>query len=536
MNEEAPSEQEVKEVLKNFKNNKSAGTDKLNTEGLKYNDSKNLVQGIVTLLMLIWTSLVVPAVWLHSSINCLYKKGAMDVAANYRGLSIGANMSRIIAKIIINRFKSIYEQQISETQFGFRQNRSTSDGIFILKSTIEKCGGPLIAVYIDLTADYDHIPMDFLFRVLEIRIGARHLVAILRKMYSGTTAAIRGMKCKCDVLTGCRQGGQESPCLFNFYLDYVLDGAASEIDKAFPDGWGIEFQYNIPYLCTNRDQRRTGRMRGVEILRWILYADDAVLFCKTIREAEQLLLIINNTFNRFGLTISYKKTKTQVFNDKEMAARDTLLSIGEHVIENVHEFVYLGQVITNDEKGCFTQHRIARATAKFNELRTVLTDRKVNLRTRRKLLEACVRSRLTYGTQAWYPNAEQLRKLEACWIQLQRSMINGGWKRKETPEDTEEVDYSFVYTNNDVLMIMKTAPLCNFIQAQYLKYIAHICRSPNTSIPKKILFSKSNHKYYRDPWIKISDLLGVSVEQAKKLTQSRCEFAALTWKRLGASP
>ena len=206
VNEEAPSEQEVKEVLKNFKNNKSAGTDKLRTEGLKYNDSTNLVQGIVTLLMLIWTSLVVPAVWLHSSINCLYKKGAMDVAANYRGLSIGANMSRIIAKIIINRFKSIYEQQISETQFGFRQNRSTSDGIFILKSTIEKCGGPLIAVYIDLTAAYDHIPRDFLFRVLEIRIGARHLVAILRKMYSGTTAAIRGMKCKFDVLTGCRQG------------------------------------------------------------------------------------------------------------------------------------------------------------------------------------------------------------------------------------------------------------------------------------------------------------------------------------------
>ena len=78
--------------------------------------------------------------------------------------------------------KVAYETHISETQYGFHQNQSTSDGIVIVKTVIEKYGGRLIAVFVDLTAAYDHIPCDFLFRVLKMRTGASHLVAILQKM------------------------------------------------------------------------------------------------------------------------------------------------------------------------------------------------------------------------------------------------------------------------------------------------------------------------------------------------------------------
>ena len=102
INEDAPEEDEVREVLKSFKNNKSAGTDKVKTEGLKYNNSQALVKCIVVLLTLIWACVTVPAKWLHSNITCLYKNGPTNLAKNYRGLSIGANMSRIVAKIIIN--------------------------------------------------------------------------------------------------------------------------------------------------------------------------------------------------------------------------------------------------------------------------------------------------------------------------------------------------------------------------------------------------------------------------------------------------
>ena len=451
INQQIPSPEEVKNVLNTFKNNKSAGTDNLKTECLKYNNSSKLVNNIVKLLTLIWTVLIVPTTWLHSSINCLYKKGARNLAANYRGLSIGANMSRIIAKIITERFKEAYENQMSEAQFGFRRGRSTTDGIFILNTIIEKHNEPLIAIYVDLTAAYDHIPRDLLFRVIQLRTGADHLVNILRKMYEDTTASIKGMQSKFDISVGCRQGGQESPVLFNWYFDFVLKIAAHAIDVAFPDGWGIDIEYNIPHTCTNRSQRAQGRMSGSEIIHWILYADDLVLFCKSIAEAEQLLSIINNTCNRFGLAVSFKKTKTQVFNQPELATQPSLFSVGDNVIENVQGFIYLGHSVMTEGNGCFTEHRIARATAKYNELRRVVTDGRINLRTRRAFMHACVRTRLCYGTDACLPNEQQLQKLESCWMGFLRGMVRGGWRRRSTPEGTEEHNFSFFHTNDNIM-------------------------------------------------------------------------------------
>ena len=138
------------------------------------------------------------------------------------------------------------------------------------------------------------------------------------------------------------------------------------------------------------------------------------------------------------MTISYKKTKTQVFNNEDLAKQDTLFTIGSEKIVNVRSFTYLGQVITNVVNDCFTQHRIGRAIGKFYEHKSVLCDTNVNLLTRRKILESCVRSRLTYGTAAWFPNEQELKKLEGCWNQCLRNMVKGGWKRKHVPESDDE--------------------------------------------------------------------------------------------------
>ena len=536
VNEEVPDDEETSKTLKNFKNKKSSGTDKTKTESLKYNQSKTLVNAIVYLLTMIWALVAVPGSWLHCSITCLYKKGPMSIASNYRGLSIGANMSRILAKIIMNRLQEGYEKHISEEQYGFRKNRSTADGIFLIKNIIEKYGGPLVVVYIDLTAAYDHVPRNFLFRLLRIRTGANHLISILQKMYEGTTASIKGCKAKFDVLIGCRQGGQESPCLFNYYFDYVLKVAASEIDKIYPEGWGIKLEFNIPHWCTNREQRRRGRMNGVEIIRWILYADDVALFCKSSEEAESLLNIINDTCKRFGLTVSFKKTKTQVFNCPELVDKLSLFKIEDETIENVKKFTYLGQDISNDKNECFTQYRRARATSKFNELRGVLTDKAINMKTRRKLLESCVRSRLLYGTQAWYPNEAQMKKLKSCWMTFLRSMVKGGFKRRNVPDgndglgEGEEADYSYIYNNARIEKIVGSPPLETFVNSQYLKYVGHTCRRENTRLTKKMLFAIPTKPYFRDPWLKISNLMGISIEQAKRTTQSRKKFAELVRK------
>ena len=69
-------------------------------------------------------------------------KQEMSEAKNYRGLFVRANMSRIIAKIFVGRLKDAYEKMISEAQYWFRKNRSTTNGMFIVKTIIKKMLDP----------------------------------------------------------------------------------------------------------------------------------------------------------------------------------------------------------------------------------------------------------------------------------------------------------------------------------------------------------------------------------------------------------
>ena len=123
--------------------------------------------------------------------------------------------------------------------------------------------------------------------------------------------------------------------------------------------------------------------------------------------------------------------------------------------------------------------------------------------------------------------------------------MKGGWKRKNVPEGNHalddndndaEVDYSFIYSNQQIQEIVGTQSVSSYINAQYLKYIGHVCRAENTAIIKKMLFAKATKAYYRDPWIKISNLLGVTIEQAKRATQSRKEFVELVRRRISPPP
>ena len=51
VNEDPPTLEEMEHVLKTFKNNKSAGTDKRKTEGLKYNSSNQLIRVLFLLFI-----------------------------------------------------------------------------------------------------------------------------------------------------------------------------------------------------------------------------------------------------------------------------------------------------------------------------------------------------------------------------------------------------------------------------------------------------------------------------------------------------
>lgn len=93
-------------------------------------------------------------------------------------------------------------------------------------------------------------------------------------------------------------------------------------------------------------------------------------------------------------------------------------------------------------------------------------------------------------------------------MELLRQMLNGGWSRLSTPEDAEDTEFRLRYTNTDIVNITKNISLRNVIRSQYLKYISHVCRCPNTTLTKKMLLAKSRRPYKRDPWRSTQDKSG----------------------------
>ena len=252
INTDIPTVSEVNDARKRFKNGKCQGTDKIYGEEVKYNSSNRFMIYLMLLISTIWTSCILPSSWLISSITCLFKnKGSRSEAANYRGLSIMATCSKIIISIVISRIRDTYERIISNSQFGFRCNRSTTDAIYILQNSINLSSDPLFVCFIDLKAAYDWINRDMMFKVLDIRLKSPILVNILRVFYTGTSAVIKGSKTFFKTFTGCRQGGLESPVLFNVYMDFVLRCAEYEVLQQFPNT-GLEYSYRIPGHCSTR--------------------------------------------------------------------------------------------------------------------------------------------------------------------------------------------------------------------------------------------------------------------------------------------
>ena len=530
--ESTPSPREVGKCMKRLKNGRCQGTDGVYAEQLKYSDSVALLEYITLLVVMIWSCLQVPKNWLSASITCLYKRGLKSLAENYRGLSIIATLSKVVSGIIVERIRQSYESILLPSQFGFRANKSTCDAIFILRQilkTSKKSKKPLYVAFIDLKAAYDWIPRSALFQCLNIRLRCPRLVAILRALYTGTKACIKGSTNFFDTLVGCRQGAMESPLIFNVYMDFVVRVARSEIIKSNPEA-GFKITYCMPNEVSPRELRKKASSYGHVQLTELLYADDQVIFASSLKDLQNMLTIYDDTFRRFGLQISYKKTETMAFNvDEHVMELPSLVSIGSNHIKNVRSFKYLGYTITNTENSSQSLHaRIGAAYQKWNDLKYILTDRRIRLSTRVKFLTTCIRSRLLYCIQAWELTEKELGKVEVIWHSFLRKMVRRGFERKNAPDRAEcegtDVDWSYRISNDRLRTITKTRPIRDFCLAQHLKYLAHICRLDNNALQKQVLFDTMTP---RTMWNRIEKILGVDVQQARKMMMAKTDFLRL---------
>ena len=112
-----------------------------------------------------------------------------------------------------------------------------------------------------------------------------HLTCLLRNLYAGQEATVRTGHGTTDwflIGKGVHQGCILSPCLFNLYVEYIMQ---------------------------NTDEAQAGIKIAGRNIRNLRYADDTTLMAES-EELKSLLLKVKKESRKAGLKLSIQKTKS----------------------------------------------------------------------------------------------------------------------------------------------------------------------------------------------------------------------------------
>jgi hypothetical protein len=132
------NEDEINKSIKQLKNNKAAGSDKIINEYIK-STAHILLPFYVRLFNILLDHGVYPEEWLTGIIIPIYKnKGSNLSPENYRPITLLCCCSKLFTNVLNNRLNTFIEQNdiMSEAQAAFRKGYSTIDHLFTLNTLI----------------------------------------------------------------------------------------------------------------------------------------------------------------------------------------------------------------------------------------------------------------------------------------------------------------------------------------------------------------------------------------------------------------
>ena len=185
-----------------------------------------------------------------------------------RMLGIPTVVDRVVQQAIMQVLSPIYEKQFSNNSYGFRPRRSAHQALNQCKDYIT--AGYKYAVDMDLDKFFDTVNQSKLIEVLSRTVQDGRVISLIHK-YLNAGVVVRNKFEETKV--GVPQGGPLSPLLSNIMLN--------ELDKELE----------------NRGHR------------FVRYADDLVILCKSKRSAERTLTnIIPFIENELFLRVNKEKT------------------------------------------------------------------------------------------------------------------------------------------------------------------------------------------------------------------------------------
>ncbi len=191
-----------------------------------------------------------------------------ETKGEIRKLGVPTVVDRMVQQAITQELTPTYEEQFSEYSFGFRPKRGAHDALRQCQENVND--GYVYVVDMDLEKFFDTVCQSKLIEVLSRTIKDGRVISLIHK-YLNAGVIANGMFEHTE--TGMPQGGPLSPLLSNVMLN--------ELDK---------------------ELERRGH-------RFVRYADDCMIFCKSRKSAERTLEnIIPFIEGKLFLKINRKKT------------------------------------------------------------------------------------------------------------------------------------------------------------------------------------------------------------------------------------
>ena len=192
-----------------------------------------------------------------------------ETKGEFRKLGVPTVVDRVIQQAIAQELSPIFEEQFSENSFGFRPKRGAQDALRQCQKNVND--GYVYVVDMDLEKFFDTVCHSKLIEVLSRTIKDGRVISLIHK-YLNAGVEVNGMFERSEL--GVPQGGPLSPLLGNVMLN--------ELD---------------------RELERRGH-------RFVRYADDCMIFCKSKKSAERTLEnIIPFIEGKLFLKVNRKKTK-----------------------------------------------------------------------------------------------------------------------------------------------------------------------------------------------------------------------------------
>ena len=171
-----------------------------------------------------------------------------EEAGKFRQLGIPTVVDRVVQQAVAQVLSPIFEKQFSSNSFGFRPGRSAHDALRQCQGYVNE--GYVYVVDMDLEKFFDTVNQSKLIEVLSRTIKDGRVISLIHK-YLNAGIVSKGIFARSE--KGVPQGGPLSPLLSNIMLN--------ELDKEL-------------------------ERRGHKFVR---YADDCMIMCKSKRSAERTL-------------------------------------------------------------------------------------------------------------------------------------------------------------------------------------------------------------------------------------------------------